>query len=34
MNMVETNIDIKVEEEFHAEINAVKEIKGDNDDMP
>ena len=30
-NMVETNIEIEVEEEFLTEINVVKEIEGDND---
>ena len=32
--MMETNIEIKVEEEFPAGINVVKEIEGDNDDEP
>ena len=31
--MVETNIEIKVEEEFPAGINIVKEIEADNNDM-
>ena len=34
MNIVETNIEIKVEEEFLAGINIVKEIEGDNDVVP
>ena len=34
VNMVETNIEIKVEEKFFAGINVVKEIEGDNDDIP
>ena len=33
-NMVKTNIEIKIEEEFPAEIKVVKEIEGDNDDAP
>ena len=33
-NIVETNIEIKVEEEFPAGINVVKEIEGNNDDVP
>ena len=33
-NMVKTNIEIKVEEEFPAGINIVKEVEGDNDGMP
>ena len=32
--MVETNIEIKVAEEFPAGINVIKEIEGDNNDMP
>ena len=34
MNMVETNIKIKIDEELPAGINVVKEIEGDNDDVP
>ncbi len=33
-NMVETNIEIKVKDEFPAGIIVVKEIEGDNDDVP
>ena len=33
VNMVDTNIKIKVEEEFLAGINVVKRIEGDNDDV-
>ena len=33
-NMMETNIEIKAEEEFPAGINVLKEIEGDNDDVP
>ena len=29
-----TNIEVKVEEEFSAKIDVVKEIEGDNDDVP
>ena len=32
--MMETNIEIKVKEEFPAGINVVKDIEGDNDDRP
>ena len=32
--MVETNVEIKVEEEFPAGINAVKEIESDNVEEP
>ena len=31
---METNIEIKVEEEFPAGINVIKEIEGNNDDVP
>ena len=34
VNIMETNIEIKVEEEFPAGINVVKEIEVDNDDVP
>ena len=33
-NMMEKNIEIKIEEEFPAGINVVKEIEGDIDDEP
>ena len=33
-NMVEANIEIKVEVEFPAGINVVKEIEGESDDVP
>ena len=33
-NMVETNVEIKVREEFPAGINVVKGIEGDNDNVP
>ena len=32
MNIVEINVEIKVEEEFPVGINVVKEIEGDNDE--
>ena len=31
--MVESNIEIKAEQEFPARINIIKEIEGDNDDV-
>ena len=34
VNMVVTDVEIKVNEEFPAGINIVKEIEGDNDDVP
>ena len=33
-NMMMTNIEIKVKEEFPAVINVVKEIEADSDDVP
>ena len=33
VNIIQTNTKIRVEEEFQAGINVVKEIEGDNDDV-